>query len=211
MSQTTQTDEWTVIDNDHDNRRTADSRQEAEEMAETAREFGSSDVDVIPPGNDTDDNSDESDATEPDVIDVDSVDADPTPADPDVAADLPERSVADDPLTWMPGDFVDEIDGTPAVNRKGFEVLSHFYDISVHADLEAQPEDHDFEYCRVKATATTEDGRECEAYGSAHVDRGDDPELLLEMADTRARKRALSIATGVGAVAVAELKNEVSR
>ena len=39
----------------------------------------------------------------------------------------------------------------------------------------------------------------------------DDPELLLEMADTRARKRALSIATGVGAVAVAELKNEVDR
>lgn len=57
-------------------------------------------------------------------------------------------------------------------------------------------------------TATTADGRTCEAYGSAHVDRGDDHELLLELADTRARKRALSIATGVGAVAVAELRAE---
>jgi hypothetical protein len=31
------------------------------------------------------------------------------------------------------------------------------------------------------------------------------------MAGTRARKRALSIASGVGAVAVEELKNEVDR
>ena len=47
--------------------------------------------------------------------------------------------------------------------------------------------------------------------GSAHVDWGDDSVLLLELADTRARKRALSIATGVGAVAVEELKNEFDR
>jgi hypothetical protein len=86
--------------------------------------------------------------------------------------------------------------------------LSHFYDISTSADLEVAPEDTGHEYCRVKATATMPDGRTCEAYGSAHVDRDDDATLLLEMADTRARKRALSIATGVGAVAVSELKSE---
>jgi hypothetical protein len=57
--------------------------------------------------------------------------------------------------------------------------------------------------------ATLPNGREVAAYGSAHVERGDDVELLTEMADTRARKRALSIATGMGAVAVEELKNEV--
>jgi len=51
-------------------------------------------------------------------------------------------------------------------------------------------------------------GRQVEAFGSAHVDRGDDHFLLLEMADTRARKRALSIITGAGAVAVDELQNE---
>lgn len=32
---------------------------------------------------------------------------------------------------------------------------------------------------------------------------------MTSFTDTRARKRALSIATGVGAVAVEELKNEV--
>jgi len=190
---------FVVIDHDNDNEREAETRQQAEEMAETAREFGSDDVEIVTP--------DDAD-TEPDVIDVEPT-TDPATPDADAGHDLPERSVADDPLTWMPGDFVDEIDGTPAVNRKGFEVLSHFYDISVSAELQVAPDENEHEYARVKATAETADGRTCEAFGSAHVDRGDDETLLLEMADTRARKRALSIATGVGAVAVAELKNEV--
>ena len=111
----------------------------------------------------------------------------------------------------MPGHFIDSIDGTPAINRKGFEVLAHHYDIDTRSELEVPPEENGHEYVRVKATAVTDDGRTCEAYGSAHVDRGVDAELLLEMADTRARKRALSIATGVGVVAVEELRNEVNR
>lgn len=140
----------------------------------------------------------------PDVAVVDHTD-DTEAASPAEAADLPERSVGDDPLTWIPEEFQDEIDGSIAINRKGFEVLSHFYDVDVHAELQVPPEETDHEYCRVKATATI-DGRECQAFGSASTDRGDDAELLLEMADTRARKRAISIATGVGAVAVEELK-----
>lgn len=50
---------------------------------------------------------------------------------------------------------------------------------------------------------------EIEAWGTSHVDRGDDPWLLVEMAATRARKRALSIVTGAGAVAVEELRNDM--
>ena len=162
---------------------------------------------------------DESDDNEtPEVVDhaPDADDAPDTDHAPEVmsadevaeAADqLPERHVDEDPLKWLPGEFVDSIDGSPAINRKGFEVLGHFYDVSVSADLQSAPEDNDHEYCRVKATATMGD-RSVEAFGSAHVDRGDDAHLLLEMADTRARKRALSIATGAGAVAVDELISE---
>jgi hypothetical protein len=158
----------------------------------------------------------EGETVDADVVEVENPDpepVDPTPDAPAQDAELPERSVSDDPLTWIPGDFVDSIDTengtTQAINRKGFEVLSHFYEIDVTAELQVPPEDTDHEYARVKATATTPEGRTCEAFGSAHVDRGDDATLLLEMADTRARKRALSIATGVGAVAVSELKTEV--
>jgi hypothetical protein len=130
----------------------------------------------------------------------------PARIDPD-AVDLEERSLGEDPMEWLPDAFVDVIDGTPAINRKGFEVLAHFYDVDVETEVQVGPADTDHEYCQVKATATMPNGRRCEALASAHVDRGDDPHLLLEMADTRARKRAISIATGVGIVAVEELRN----
>jgi len=147
-----------------------------------------------------------------DTVTVDDPDPEPVDVSPEAPGpeDLPERSVSDDPISWIPSEFVDQIDGSQAINRKGFEVLSHFYDVSTTAELQVKPEETDHEYCRVKATATIDD-RTVQAFGSAHVDRGDDATLLLEMADTRARKRALSIATGVGAVAVSELKNEVDQ
>jgi hypothetical protein len=213
---------WTVRDTGNGNERDFDNRADAESAVEDLKSLGA-DVELVPPGNDATTDGGESvpaevvdhqpDAeTEPDTVEVENADAEPVEPTPEADdPDLPDRSVGEDPLTWVPGEFVDEIDGSQAINRKGFEVLSHFYDISVSADLQTPPEDTGHEYCRVKATATTPDGRSCEAFGSAHVDRGDDPELLLEMADTRARKRALSIATGVGAVAVAELKNEVEQ
>lgn len=198
--------QWLVVDHDRNNQRMANTRNAAETMQETAQDLGSNNVEILDPGETSGDAK-----VENEVVDTKVVEPTPEPATPTTedGYDLPERSVSDDPITWMPGDFIDQIDGTPAINRKGFEVLSHFYDISVLSDLEVPPEDTDHEYCRVKATATMPDGRSCEAYGSAHTERGDDAVLLLEMADTRARKRALSIATGVGAVAVEELKNEV--
>lgn len=144
----------------------------------------------------------------PDAKDVSipsSVDEDAPPVD----SELPSRDVSDDPFEWLPGHFVDTIEGQPAINRKGYAVLSEFYDISVTSDVVVGPEDTDFTYCRCEATAVDADGREYRANGSAHVERGDDMELLLEMADTRATKRVLAIATGVGAVSVSELKNEL--
>jgi len=225
--------EFTVIDHDRENERTADTRSEAEDMAATAREFGSENVEIIPPGGDTSEWHPAEECpncgaicehggcpechvggqpteAETDGGDVEVLDADhePEAIPPEEVDRLPDdRNVGQDPLKWMPGEFVDTIDGTQSINRKGFEVLSHFYDVDVSADLEVAPEETDHEYARVKATAEM-DGREVEAFGSAHVDRGDDHFLLLELADTRARKRALSIITGAGAVAVDELQNE---
>lgn len=210
--------EWVVWDLTNDNQRTADSRSDAEDMIGTLEDLadGDAETELFKPGDavpqvsadeylngDTDEPADPEPAPdtnhEPEVL---------SPEEVEQAADeLPERNVGQDPLKWLPGEFVDTIDGSPAINRKGFEVLGHFYDVAVSADLQVAPEDTDHKYARVKATAEI-DGRTVEAFGSAHVDRGDDSYLLLEMAGTRARKRALSIATGAGAVAVAELKNE---
>jgi hypothetical protein len=209
---------FTVIDHERDHAVSFDSRPDADDAFETAKDLADNPEQVEQIQGAYDDyaaavaDDAETDGGEPEVIDHDTDSHhEPEVMSPDeidrAAADLPERNVGDDPLKWLPGEFVDTIDGSPAINRKGFEVLGHFYDVAVSADLQVAPEDTDHEYARVKATAEI-DGRTVEAFGSAHVDRGDDSYLILEMADTRARKRALSIATGAGAVAVSELKNE---
>ncbi len=124
--------------------------------------------------------------------------------------DLPENgpSVDEDPLMWMPDEFTDTIDGTTAINRKGFEVLAHHYDISATTDMVVSPTETGGEMVVHKATAVDEDGTEYTAYGEAHKSN-DTPHQIVRMSDTRAYKRVLSRATGVGMVAVEELQNEL--
>lgn len=196
---------WAVRDRDRGKRREFDSRARAETAMRDLEDLGLN-VELVPPGESVDGSEQTELPTARDADDVEQSSGDVDPGE----YDLDGRTVAVDPMTWIPDEFVDWIDGTPAINRKGFEVLGHFYDVDVETEVQVGPADTDFEYCQVKATATTAGGRRCEALGSAHVDRGDDPKLLLEYADTRARKRALSIATGVGAVAVEELKTEAA-
>jgi len=198
--------DWILRDDRRDNRKTFDTRADAEDAREDLLALGATpdDLEIVPPTE-----TDGSGTVEPEVVGSEQADAQPVETPDNTPDTLDDRSVADDPIAWMPGEFVDVIDGTEAINRKGFEVLAHFYDVSVTADLQIAPDATDHEYCRVKATAETADGREVEAFGSAHVDRGDDPWLLVEMAGTRARKRAISVATGAGACAVEELKTEL--
>ncbi len=118
-------------------------------------------------------------------------------------------SVDEDPLVWMPDEFTDTIKGTTAINRKGFEVLAHHYDIECDTEHVVLPSETEYEYAVVKATAVDADGDTYGAYGEADISEEDmeRPELL-RYADTRAYKRAISRATGVGMVAVSELQAE---
>jgi hypothetical protein len=121
--------------------------------------------------------------------------------------DLPASPPVDeDPLTWMPDHFVDTIEDEPAINRKGYAVLAEHYGISVTTTPLTIPSESDWEYAEFRAVATTADGREYTGFGSAHVERGDDKVVLGEMAETRAEKRATASATGVGMLAVEEMK-----
>ena len=124
------------------------------------------------------------------------------------ASDLPAApDVTEDPLTWMPEHFIDQIEGVPAINRKGYAVLAEHYDISVTAVPLTITSESEWEYAEFRAVATTPDGREYSGFGSAHVERGDDKVLLGEMAETRAVKRATANATGVGMTAVSEMRS----
>jgi len=212
-------DKFEVVDHDNNNRKPAESMKGAEEKAATARQFGSSNVDILTPEENAVEADGGSDADEAQVVDEEPAPAPDTNHEPEVlspeeveehASELDDRDVGTDPLTWMPGEFVDTIDGSQAINRKGFEVLRYFYDVSLSMEMEVDPNENDMTHCRYKCVAEM-DGQAVEAWGTSHVDRGDDPWLLVEMAATRSRKRAISIATGAGAVAVAELRNEVEQ
>jgi len=115
-----------------------------------------------------------------------------------------------DPADWLPDGFVDNVHGTQAINRKGYAVLARNNNISVVANPVVRASETDFETAEFQAIATTEDLCEYSGFGSAHISRdtrggGDDPYLLNELAETRAIKRALAYATGVGMVSAEEL------
>jgi len=186
---------FVVIDHDNDNEREAESRSKAEEMAQTARDMGSDNVEIQAPN----------EATQAEVLEHTEDTHEPAPEPPQ------NRSVSDDPIEWVPEHFVDEIQGVPTINRKGYAVLAEQYNVSVTAEPVTLASETEFEYAEFKATAETESGQEYSGFGSAHVDRqdGDDEHLLNELAETRAMKRATAWATGVGMTAVEELKNDL--
>lgn len=214
-------DKWIVRDKERGVEVEVDSRAEAEERMQDMEQLGA-DVEIDAPGVTT---ADKSSVTDPQYDDGDDESDDVSEAthptdggtEPDVVklehseADLPEEqpSVSEDPMSWIPKDFIDVIDGSPAINRKGYDVIAHHYGISVTTEVLVSPVETGHEYAEVKAVAVTKDGIEYSAHGSAHLSRGDDSHLLLEMADTRAAKRATARASGVGMVAVQELQNEL--
>lgn len=204
------TDKFRVIDHDNDNERTAETKAKAEEMAETAREFGSEHVEIRAPNDNRGDGAPEPDGGNAVVVETPDADPREEPADADTAADLPERSVADDPLDILPSYMIDTVQGTPALNKRGLSVLAFEYGVDVvDREYHALPVETNWESAIVETTVTNEDGKTFVGTGTAHVDRGDDKEVLLELAETRSYKRAVSFATGTGIVAYQELTSEV--
>jgi len=221
---------FVVKDHSNGNTRECDSRADAEETKNDMVSLGAdpTQLEIIPPGEGENTAKDASELlaeetgrpkeefeSEQDMPDVDELEEHkpdggtevvepPEPAE-NFEDELPESpSVDTDPLEWIPSEFQDTIDGTIAINRKGFEVLAHHYNISCETDMV------DYTDSRVihKATATTENGTVYTAYGEAHSSEDKD-EQLVRLSDTRSFKRAVSRATGIGMVAVEELQNEL--
>ena len=210
MSDRDRVDDWQVYDPENDNTRAFGARSDAEDARDDMADFGI-DVEMYPPGESPSDDTTADGGTVGDPGTPAAEAADPQPVETDPVEQVPDDpNLTDDPFAWMPGDFVDTIDGTPTINRRGYAALGRKFgisapDITVHVG----PEETDHTYCRVEATVVDDEGREYVNHGSASVERGDDDTLLLELAVTRSRKRALAGATGVGLIAVSELKNTI--
>jgi len=193
------TEQFIVRDTDRGNEKTVDSRREAEARKQDLLKLGVDEqhIEIIPPNDAATDGGQAGEANP--VAD--------TPADDDLPDDPP---IDQDPVNWLPSHFVDEIQGVPTVNRKGYAVIASKYGITVEAEPITLPSETGFEHAEFEATAETPDGERYSGFGSAHVDRddGDDPHLLGELAETRAMKRAVAWASGVGLTAIEELQGD---
>jgi len=181
----------------------AEAEQGKQTHVDLCGDCDESDVEIT-----TDATADGGEVASPEVEDVDAEIIDHT----ETADELPdEMPIDEDPVEFLPSHFVDQIQGVPTVNRKGYCVIASKYGIEVTAQPETLPSETDFEYAEFSAVAITPDGQQYTGFGSAHVDRqdGDDKYLLAELAETRAMKRAVAWASGIGMTAMSEMKGEL--
>ena len=133
------------------------------------------------------------------------------------SGELPERmpdSVRTDPLDIIPGYMIDEVEGQPTINKRGYAVIANRFDIIVRSEAITTAGETDHEYAEFKATAwKKEDGPECgytgHATARASEERRGMADNLNEMAETRAMKRAVAWASGIGILAWEELAGYV--
>jgi len=215
--------QFTLVNHDTEQTFIEDSRSDAEDRKQNGIDefdFAESDLDVrkgafeeyadVPEPEPDGGNAEVVDSPEP------AEPAAPTEQLPDDGPSVSEDPLAQlgeelgtDPLSILPGHMIDQIQGEPAVNKRGYAMIAERYGIEVQADVVELPWENDEGRCVARATATTEDGKEYSGWATACADDGDMPEQLIELAETRSLKRAVSWGSGVGIVSYQELSEEL--
>ena len=214
--------EYLLRDTDNHNERTFDSKEEAEKEAEALRELGAS-VEIQQLGSDGGSEADieaeivdhaENGHEEPNAEDTAAADTENNLQSNDqTAMDVATASMAD-PLETLPGwmrtevSYSDYGDSSYTINKRGCQVIADYLDLQIDIEPLTTVEDSDWEYSYYKAIAKDTDGNEYVGHGVARADGNDQPEdagWKLEMlAETRAFKRAVKLATGGGIRAFVE-------
>lgn len=119
-------------------------------------------------------------------------------------------SMLTDPLDVLPEYMIDVVEGQPTINKRGYAVIANHFDIVVQAEAITTAGETDHEYAEFVARAWRKaDGPENAYTGHATAraseDRRSVADNLNEMAETRAMKRAVAWASGVGILAWEEL------
>lgn len=119
-----------------------------------------------------------------------------------------------DPLDIVPDYMIDEVDGQPTINKRGYAVIARQFDIIVNSEAITTAGETDHQYAEFKANAwKKEDGPEHAYTGHgtalASENRTGIMNNLNEMAETRAMKRAVAWASGIGILAWEEMRNHL--
>jgi len=207
---------WT-IKAESGEKRTVDSRAEAESVRNDMEQLGMNCKVISPDETKTDGGQANSesprvipdgeilpyDYDEPNHPETESDDGD----DAGETTAIPENPDIDkNPVEWLPDHLIDMVEGVPTISRKGYCIVCQQYGVSIESESIVRSSDTEFEYAEFRAVAVDADGKAYSGFGTAHVERGDDPYLLNELAETRAMKRAATWATGVGLTAVEEME-----
>ena len=140
----------------------------------------------------------------------DEADAEAAPGDGSSLADDIPGSVQTDPLDVVPEYVVTEVDGQPTINKRGYAVIANHFDIVVRSEAITTAGETDHAYAEFKATARQKDDGPEQGYtghATARVseDRRGIENNLNEIAETRAMKRGVAWASGVGILAWEEM------
>jgi len=196
---------YSVIDHGNENVRTFNGRKEAEEKAKGVKSMvkDSTQIEVVK-GSYQDYNDYEAapEDTSKEYATTETVET-------SEALDQLGESLNDDPLSILPGHMLDTIQGVPAINKRGYAMIAERYGIEVTTTIESYPWDNEEDRCVAKAVAITSEGRRYTGHATACKEDGDMKEQIVELADTRAAKRAVSWASGLGIVAYSELSQEL--
>lgn len=137
--------------------------------------------------------------------------APPTPSTekdrPVWAQTMPEGALSD-PLDELPDWMLTEVDrrdGDVDLNKRGCQVVARALGLDWDIEYVVEARDTGFEYATVRAIVTDTDGHKHTSTANAHVDEDNvSMDGIDEMAETRAKKRAVKWATGGGLEAVLE-------
>jgi len=125
------------------------------------------------------------------------------------ALDQLGESLETDPLSILPGHMIDQIQGKPAINKRGYAMIAERYGVEVKAEMVSFPWENEEGRAVAKAVAKTESGKEYQDYATASAQDGDMEDQLIELASTRSLKRVTGWATGLGIVSYQELSNQL--
>ena len=214
---------YTLIDHTQDKEKHFDDKKAAQDnKAFLVKEYGN-DVEIV-------ENTDDTEAVDAKIVDHSTdggqvvepqTEPEPQQQEQDVAP-TPEQmqsgvesidklgeSLESDPLNILPSHMKDSIQGTPAINKRGYAMIAERYGIEASAEIVSYPWDNDEKRCVAKAVATTDDGKEYTGWATACKGDGDMPAQIIELAETRALKRSVSWASGVGVVSYVELSDQL--
>ena len=207
---------YTVLDHGNKNARSFDSRKEADEKAKGVKSMVNDSTQIEVVKGEYEEYADYKAAKTDGGIQEDTTNVQPVPTETNTdtvdtteALDQLGESLNDDPLSILPGHMLDTIQGVPAINKRGYAMISERYGIEVTTTIESYPWDNEEGRCVAKAVAITSEGRRYTGHATACADDGDMKEQIIELADTRAAKRAVSWASGLGIVAYSELSQEL--